>query len=117
MAFDTEIERRAALCPWPKPIVADGDISIRDASVVLGGFPYNTTTIDTELKRRAALLYWGKGITSDGTIDSRDLCVILGTYPFDPLLPPNPNSTVHRADLRITSLVERVFEITKQYRK
>lgn len=70
--------------------------------------------IDTELQRRAALCYWPKSILADGAIGTGDSASILGVYPFTPV---NSNAEVIRFTMSICSLVRKIIEITKRYRK
>lgn len=39
--FDTELQRRAALCFWPKAIASDGTITVSDSMSIMGAYPFD----------------------------------------------------------------------------
>ena len=49
--FDTELQRRAVLCYWPKVIVPDGTLTIPDGLVLLGGYPFVTNNTNAKVIR------------------------------------------------------------------
>lgn len=49
--FDTELQRRSALCYWTKVIVPDGTIDLRDSISILGGYPFDLQSINLPTHR------------------------------------------------------------------
>lgn len=67
MAFDTELQRRSALCLWPKAITADGTISASDCPSVLGAYDFDVPNSNADVARfdigYCALVQWVVEIT------------------------------------------------------
>lgn len=49
--FDTELQRRSALCLWPKGLTADGTIDVQDSCSLLGVYPFDVASSNVETCR------------------------------------------------------------------